>query len=59
MKTPLAKDPDDEGNMQLALSEATAFRRGAARLNYMAQDRIDLGGSSKGAFKGHGMSNEK
>lgn len=47
--TPLTKEvcKMNDGRNPMTATEATRFRRGVARVNYMAQDRCDLSVASK------------
>ena len=46
-------DPDDpEMELLLSATEATVYRRVAARINYMTLDRLDLAFASKETARG-------
>ena len=45
--TPGQKDLPEQSETPMSKSEAALFRRGAAQLNYLAQDRLDLSYASK------------
>ena len=54
VETPLARDEDEiiEESEALDAKESTRFRRAAARLNYIAQDRPDLPSASRKVSQG-------
>ena len=47
VETPEVKEDTDEAKLEMGSLEATRYRRAAARINYMALERPDLGHASK------------
>ena len=47
VETPGVKSDDTGDDRELPPAEAAAYRRGTARMNYIAQDRADLSYASK------------
>ena len=45
--TPGVKSEAEEGTISMTKAESSRFRRGAAKINYLSQDRVDLAFASK------------
>ena len=55
MKSPKPTEVNNEDEqIEMEPSEATRFRRGVARIVYMAQDRLDFGIRVEGIGQEHG-----